>query len=620
MRFDPRFLEQHAKRLISDPEVAFVELISNCSDAGADLVEISWPRGQGEEFLIRDNGTGMTHDEFITIWETLAYNRRSAGKEILFPPGNAENKNRKLYGKNGKGRFSLFCFDDQYEVETVKDGQVSAFSVRRNSSGTNSPFTVDRIHPQRLEDTSTPGTLIAANVFYNHISYDRLVELIGTTFLADPSLQIQVNGRAIELTDVVEADCHEVDTPHGKIYIYVLDRSKTGRTGQQHGVAWHVNGKAVGRIAWRDPNRVVSIDVDGRTAEAKRHSFIVVADILEDFVSDDWTRFEITDETNTVLQIGGEFIQKLVSDLFTERHRTQKRLAMDYSRERLKILPQSSKERVEGLVDGLQVALPTVKQDVLNATVRVYANMEDARTGYGLLHKLAAASPDDIDTWFLILSRWSATDAKIVLEELGTRLFLIRQIEKIINANADELHEIHPLFDRGLWIFGPEFESPHFRSNKWLSTVVRELIGDNEIQVERPQRRPDLVALPDRRLRVFSRDSFDDDGEVDGVDKVLIIELKSSKVTLDDMRQVEDYARAIAASGQVADSTKILCYALGSEIAAGVGKNEANSQIIVQSRDYQTVIRQAQARTFFLMQTIAEATGVQSAALMEQED
>ncbi len=607
MRFAPRFLKQHARRVVTNPEVAIVELISNCSDAGADLVEICWPSESGDKFSIQDNGTGMTHDEFVRIWETLAYNRRSEGKEILFPPGNTENKGRKLYGRNGKGRFSLFCFDDQYEVETVKNGERSVFSVIRNISGTNSPFTVETKHQDRIDDISAHKTLISARAYYNFILEERLVELIGTTFIADTSLRVHVNGRLIEMTDIVDMECYEVETQFGSIYVYKLDRSKSGRTGQQHGVAWHVNGKAVGRIGWRDPNRVVTIEVDGRTAEAKRYSFIVLADILEDFVTDDWTGFEICDETETVLQQGGEFIQKLVSDLFTERRRGQKRLAMDHIRGPLKILPESSKNRVGNLVDGLQVEIPTLKQDVLNATVRVYAGMEQARTGYGLLHQLANASPDDIDTWYQIISKWSAEDADIILEELGKRLFLIRQLEKIVNANADELHEIHPLFEQGLWIFGPEYESLHFRSNKWLSTILRELLGDEVVEVERPQRRPDLVALPDSRLRVFSHDSFDDRGEINGIDKVLIVELKSDEISLQDMRQVEDYARAISESGQLQPNTRIMCIAIGSRFSGDTRPITVGENIMVQARDYQTVIRQAHARTFHLHQKIQEA-------------
>ncbi len=39
---------------------------------------------------------------------------------------------RTAYGRNGKGRHSLFCFSDEYWVETWKNGISSLFSVKRS--------------------------------------------------------------------------------------------------------------------------------------------------------------------------------------------------------------------------------------------------------------------------------------------------------------------------------------------------------------------------------------------------------------------------------------------------------------------------------------------------------
>ena len=399
-------------------------------------------------------------------------------------------------------------------------------------------------------------------------------------------------------------ECYEVETPFGSISVYKLDRTKSGRTGQQHGVAWHVNGKAVGRIAWRDPNRVVTIEVDGRTAEAKRYSFIVLADILEAFVTDDWSGFEICDETETVLQQGGEFIQKLVNDLFKERRRTQKRVAMDKNRERLKILPKSSRKRVGILVDGLQVEVPALKQDVLNATVRVYAGMEQANTGYDLLDRLAAISPNDIDTLNEILSKWSVRDARVVLDELGARLSLIKQLEKVVSKKSDELHEIHPLFERGLWIMGPSFERADYISNSWLLTVLRKFFKDQTTKVDREQRRPDLVLLPESRLRLFSCDKENSDTGMQEIEKVVVLELKSGKIKLDDIRQAEDYAYELSISQRVTARTVFQCFVIGSDKDRKATAKKSDDNISVNPIKFGEVIHNASKRTYHLMERI----------------
>ena len=72
--FGDNFLADHAGLLISDPTVALVELVANCWDAGADQVEIAWPEKIPGPVEIKDNGTGMTRDEFLARWLELNYN------------------------------------------------------------------------------------------------------------------------------------------------------------------------------------------------------------------------------------------------------------------------------------------------------------------------------------------------------------------------------------------------------------------------------------------------------------------------------------------------------------------------------------------------------------------
>ena len=42
--FGPKFLQDHAGHIMTDPRIALVELVANSYDAGAPLVEITWPK------------------------------------------------------------------------------------------------------------------------------------------------------------------------------------------------------------------------------------------------------------------------------------------------------------------------------------------------------------------------------------------------------------------------------------------------------------------------------------------------------------------------------------------------------------------------------------------------
>src|ERR1700753_277934 len=85
--FADRFLDRYAGSIISDPAVAIVELVANAWDAYATRVDIQWPqRSEGVNFSIRDNGKGMTPDQFHRRWNTLDYNRLDEDGSKTAPP------------------------------------------------------------------------------------------------------------------------------------------------------------------------------------------------------------------------------------------------------------------------------------------------------------------------------------------------------------------------------------------------------------------------------------------------------------------------------------------------------------------------------------------------------
>jgi len=248
---------------------------------------------------------------------------------------------------------------------------------------------------------------------------------------------------------------------------------------------------------------------------------------------------------------------------------------------------------------------PTITQRDLSNTVEIFTKMELSRTGYSLLQQLIILSPDDLDSLSDILDNWSLNDAKKVLEELDWRLKLIKKIESLCDdPKADELHKLQPLFETGLWIFGPEYEGIQFTSNKSLSTVIDKFFKGGK--VSDPRKRPDFVVLPESSLGIYSSDRYDENGEVCGINKVLIIELKrgGSKIIKQHLIQATDYADEIINCGKIDAETKIICYVLGSKVEYRDPFNIGRINAI--PRAYSTILRQAHARTFNLMKKIED--------------
>ena len=202
-------------------------------------------------------------------------------------------------------------------------------------------------------------------------------------------------------------------------------------------------------------------------------------------------------------------------------------------------------------------------------------------------------------------------DLEAVLGELEWRLQLIDKLERLLHRErADELHDLQPLFEHGLWIFGPEYESLHFRSNRSLVTVVRELFRGDSAGVA--QLRPDFVALPDRSIGVYTTDGFDADGEVSGTAKVLIVELKHGGATLTrkEVAQPEDYIAELRSGNHVEAATRFDAFVLGSKLAPdAVGERNIGqpTNAVIRPMTYTILLKRAHARTFNLLSKVRQS-------------
>ncbi len=606
--FAPEFLDDHARSIINDPKTALVELVANCWDAGADRVDIQWPEvSRPETIRVSDNGTGMSYHEFIERWPQLKYNRRRhQGDYVQFPPDNQSSR-RKAFGRNGKGRHSMFCFSNIYWVETWRDGECNLFEVQRSSSIASTPFSINRVSSERRNGH---GTTIFTELERNHIKLDVVRNLVGSKFITDPSFRVFINNEALELEGLEHlVDKREILVPSvGSVWVSQVDTQQTSRTSRPHGVAWWVNKRLVGEPSWQD--FAATGYLDRRTVEAKRYTFVVEADVLEDDVEEDWNGFHRTDQYRKVYTRVEAHIRMRLRDLLRDEHKLQKRLALQENWKEITGLPAASQYFIGQAVDGIQDRLPTVKQRVVSTTVSVLSKLEKTRTGYDILDQLSRLKLDEIDALSELLQTWSVHEVRVVLNELERRLKIIERLEQFIeDPTTDELHELQPLFEQGLWIFGPEFESIQFTSNRTLSKVIRDLLGDTApVQLSNPRRRPDFVILPDSSIGVYSSDSFDEQSEVNGYEKILVVELKrgGSRITYEELNQGNSYARELRNSGKVQRSTRITVLVLGTEISGDVVEPLEQGNTTTSARTYSVVLKQAHARTFHLHRKLKE--------------
>lgn len=617
--YDERFLESYAGAIITDPATAIVELVANCWDAYATEVKITWPDVQLEkQFKISDNGHGMTREEFQHIWRTIAYNRLSSGGSTTPPPDDVQGLPRLVFGKNGKGRFASFCFASEYLITSRKNGQEFVCRVHRTSTD---PLVLEEIS-FKDKDVEGHGTEIVGNGTIPHLMFseEKARELIGSRFLANPAFKVKLNGSEITFNDIPDLlEKSEVDIEgYGKAIILHIDTKKADKTTKQHGLAWWVQSRAVGQCKWSrsDYERIL----DGRTSEAKRFTFIVQADFLNahDAVLGDWSGFK---EENVAWTKTREAVQDRIRQIIFDSNKAEREGRRSAVIERIgttmNTLSPVSKDRVESFVNEVVDTCPNFGENEIVQLSSILAKLEQSKSRYGLLDLLHKCEPNDYDTLHEILQEWTIGMAKLVLDEIQNRLKLIGELRtKLKEVGVDEVHELQPLFERGLWMFGAQFESIEFTSNKGMTNVIKTIFKDEDGKGTR--NRPDFVALPDSSVGFYARASYNEDYDEDGVEHLVIIDLKTTGLALGSKEkdQVWKYVKELREKGYLKKHTRVDGFVLGDKIESGESDPTTHGEEVkISPLLYDTILIRAERRLLNLHSKVKDAP-----FLLEQQE
>jgi hypothetical protein len=97
-------------------------MVANAWDADATRVDITHDDRAGK-IVIKDNGIGMTRSELQDYYLTVGHKRRQAGR-VQTP-----QLRREPMGRKGIGKLSAFSIAEIVEVETIKNGEKTAFRM-----------------------------------------------------------------------------------------------------------------------------------------------------------------------------------------------------------------------------------------------------------------------------------------------------------------------------------------------------------------------------------------------------------------------------------------------------------------------------------------------------------
>jgi hypothetical protein len=604
----PNFEKRFINDMVKKPDVSLIELVSNAWDAGATEVHINWPIIEGmlnkEIFSIRDNGHGMTEDEFYEYWQELGVDKRkNFGHKVTLDDGSE----RPIYGRNGKGRLGLFAFSDSYTVSTCKNNVNSIIIVKKAKTAQYAKF--ETLNTRKLDNDIT-GTCIKCELTNNYIDIDIVKNVISTRFGANPSFKIFINNNELKLLDIKQFNKHEYEFEGNSIEIIQIPRDQYNKKLTQYQIVWWVHEKGIDTNTWRD----LGIPLNPKNPFQNKFVFNVVVDFLENHVKSEGINFDDSEKVKRVKKFVANKITELSSEFIKKSYQKDKYDIIKRSKKELKPLNPITQKDVGTFIDQV-LKQTSIGIDDLSKLVTILTTLDRSVHRYNLLNNLAKLSTAQTDQLDEILTNWNVESAYAVLNELYWRLDVIEKLKKLVeDRSADELKQIHPLFDMGLWMFGPEYEgNTNFRSNKTLKTVLAEVLKVKIEKFEGDAKRPDLVTTPDGSIwDIYSTDKLKK-GMIVGYKKILIIELKKGgfKIGEEEMNQALKYVSRIKSHGKLQIDTEIICIVLGSTVdqnykePLSLGKTAK-----IYPCTYDTVIRNANLRTFNLIDEIKKVKGI----------
>jgi len=541
--FEDDYIIRSQGTLVTQPEVALIELVANAWDAGATTVKITIPEKHGELLTIEDNGIGLSKEEFHNIWMKLRYDRlRSQGNKVVFPEG--IKGNRFAYGRNGIGRHGLLCFNDQYRVKTTKNGQMSIFTLSTNQDG--QPLAIVN---EFQKSSKGHGTTLEVEVNRNLPQVERIRDIICAKFLHDPQFRIVINNVHLQLDDLsglISKEDLKVEDANITVTVILVDSKKSIRKCLYQGIAFWHRGRLVGEPSWILGHEFI---LDGRTSLAKRYNVVVQSYDLEDQINEAWTDFKNTETMQKVYKAISEYLDQKFREIALksiEETKTSIKMEME---EKLKNVSPLTLHEVDEVIESIAINSPKARQETVIVAVEAVINLQKSKNGEELLAKLVSFTEDDVIGLNELLKKWTVNDALIVLNEIDKRISIIEAIRKLSgDATIDELHILHPLVTEARWLFGHEYDSAEYISNRQLQTIAKNLFKHKKLSEKDStinlQKRPDLVVLPDNTT--ISLTGIEDFIESDGlanVGKILLIELKKGgfNITRKERQQTQDY-------------------------------------------------------------------------------
>ncbi len=579
LKFDPNTIEHLGISLYSKLPSVLSELVSNSWDADADRVSIDFiDDGLRKEIIYKDNGEGMTFDELNNKYLVIGRNRRSEPSESV------TKKGRKVIGKKGLGKLSVFGICDVIEILSIKNGLKNRFKmdlieIKSSTSTFYSPEILD--HNVETSEDSCTVLMLKKIRRKSPFDLDKIALSLSKKFLIFGEMDtflLQNGGSKTKVTNDLKFSELNIqftwEFPKEKydnsyefwesIAGSIITLETPVKDTEMRGVYLTSRGKIVNTASFyglRDTDQF--------------HSYVtgyLEVDFIDDFDIDvistdrhslNWEH-DKTRELQEYLQkiikkIGGEWRGKR-SNLKNSVIKTRNDLDIPKWQEGLATYERDLSERIINpilenpniTIDDSTEIIGNVIDKFENQTFKEYAS------------QIAdISSPEQIPELLKLMDDWKAIESKQFKDLAYSRIEVIKQFEEYIDTDTKEVPTLHNFLKKFSWLLDPRILE--FRDEVKYSQLLKESFPEDKLDES------------DKRIDFLCSNAL---GEI-----LYVIEIKRSTYAIGEKAIEQGYNYGAFLKDRYASETgfsKVVCYVVGGRKSTNY-KFKAKEKTYIQS-------------------------------------
>jgi len=495
-RVDPRLATLLGEGYRSSEE-ALRELVDNAWDAESENVTITLPRElTTDPVIVADDGAGMTEKEVREEYLLIARGRQSRKGE------RTPNKQRRVKGRKGIGKFAGLMVADEMKVETKSRGRVTRVTITKAYllSAAKDLEAIDLPVDAADCDPAERGTTIVLSGLAQNLAFpsaERLKQILVAEYLRQNDFRVVVNGDPIAIEDIpgrtVEEQLPVATGQEAKITFTIGDGNKPVKN---HGFSIRVGGKVVGRPT------MLGLENDETIPQKllKRVVGEIEADGLEgDVTGDGGSIVENSKAFQQLQEIARELVKREMTETYKTEINLQKARLTQQVKRRLALLPENRRRAADEAVQRILHKFYNDAPEKIDVVVSVMLEAFEGDEYWTVLKEINASTRADVGKLADALDEFGLVDLAVVAHQARSRLRFLDELEALAKNDATLEAQMHHAIANNLWCLGRDFGL--IASNRTLRALLSDW-ADKEFSGPRATTRPDLFLAEDLREKL----------------------------------------------------------------------------------------------------------------------